>query len=71
MLRERNGVQIKMQCITLEDLVSEEHSLRKLEAAVDFSFIYDEGQDLYVQQRQTREYRPGSSGKVSAGGLNE
>ena len=49
MLRERNGIQIKMHCITLEDLVPEEHSLRKLEAAVDFSFIYDEVQDLYVR----------------------
>ena len=47
MLTERTGVQIKMHCITLEDLVPEEHFLRKLEAAVDFSFIYDEVRDLY------------------------
>ncbi len=33
MLRERDGVQMKMHCITMEDLVPEDHFLRKLEAA--------------------------------------
>ncbi|WP_243112504.1 MULTISPECIES: transposase [Acutalibacteraceae] len=47
MLTERDGIQIKMHCVTLEDLVPQEHFLRKLENAVDFSFIYDEVRDLY------------------------
>ena len=47
MLTERDGVQIKLHCITIEDLVPEEHFLRKLEGAVDFGFIYDEVRDLY------------------------
>jgi len=47
MLTERGGIQIKMHCVTLEDLVPEEHFLRKLEKAVDFSFIYDEVRNLY------------------------
>lgn len=47
MLTERTGVQIKMHCITIEDLVPEEHFLRKLENAVDFSFIYNKVRDLY------------------------
>ncbi len=47
MLTERAGVQVKMHCITIEDVVPKDHFLRKLEAAVDFSFIYDEVRDLY------------------------
>jgi transposase len=37
--------QIKMLCI--EDLVPQDHLLRKVENALDFSFIYDEVKDLY------------------------
>ncbi len=47
MLTKRDEIQIKMHCVTLEDLVPQEHFLRKLENAVDFSFIYDEVRDLY------------------------
>jgi Transposase and inactivated derivatives len=47
MLTERNGVQLKLHCITMEDLVPEDHFLRKLEAAVDFGFIYDMVRELY------------------------
>jgi hypothetical protein len=49
MLTERDGIQIKMHCITLEDLVPEEHFLRKLESAVDFNFIYDEVRNCTVR----------------------
>lgn len=44
---ERDWVQIKMHCITIEDLVPEDHFLRKLESAVDFSFIYAKVRELY------------------------
>ena len=47
MLTERGGYQLKMHCVTMEDLVPQEHFLRKLDGAVDFSFIYDEVRDLY------------------------
>lgn len=47
MLTEREGIQIKLHCITIEDLVPGDHFLRKLEAAVDFRFIYDEVRNLY------------------------
>ena len=47
MLTERDGIQIKIHSITLEDLVPADHFLRKLENTVDFSFIYDEVRDLY------------------------
>jgi transposase len=47
MLTERDGVQLKLHSITIEDLVPENHFLRKLETVVDFSFIYDEVRELY------------------------
>ena len=47
MLTERTGHQLKMHCVTLEDLVPQNHFLRKVESVVDFSFIYDEVRDLY------------------------
>lgn len=47
MLTERDGVQLKLHSLTIEDLVPQGHFLRKLEAAVDFSFIYDEVRHLY------------------------
>ncbi len=43
--RERNQSQIHM--ISIEDLVPEEHLLRKIDAAIDFSFIYDEVEGMY------------------------
>lgn len=47
MLTERRGIQLKLHCITIEDLVPEDHFLRQLESAVDFTFIYDEVRGLY------------------------
>ena len=47
MMTQTNGQQLKMHCLTIEDLVPAEHFLRKLNAAVDFSFIYDEVRELY------------------------
>ncbi|MDE6921612.1 MAG: transposase [Lachnospiraceae bacterium] len=40
---ERNQIEF----ISLEDLVPENHLVRKIDAAMDFSFIYDEVRDLY------------------------
>lgn len=42
---EDNRKQIELLC--LEQLVPEEHLVRKIENAIDFSFIYDEVKDLY------------------------
>ncbi|MED4916030.1 IS5/IS1182 family transposase, partial [Geobacillus thermodenitrificans] len=33
--------------VKLDDLVPEDHLVRKLDAAIDFSFIYDVVKDLY------------------------
>lgn len=43
--REKNQGQIHMICI--DDLVPENHLLRKIDAAIDFDFIYDEVEGMY------------------------
>ena len=48
MLRERNGKrQNEYEIVLLEELVPQDHLLRKIDAAVDFSFIHDLCKDLY------------------------
>lgn len=42
---EDNRKQIELIC--LEELVPQEHLVRKIESAIDFNFIYDEVKDLY------------------------
>ena len=43
-------MQLKMHMITIEDLVSAEHLLRKLDTALDFSFVYKETAHLYSRK---------------------
>lgn len=45
--KAKNRQQIKMVCI--DDLVPEDHILRDIERAIDFSFIYDLVSDLYCE----------------------
>ena len=47
MFTERDGIQVKIHCITIEELMPQDHFLRKLDTAVDFSFIYDEVRKYY------------------------
>jgi len=49
MFTEREGIQGKFHCVTIEELMPQEHFLRELEAAVDFSFIYDEVRKYYCE----------------------
>lgn len=49
MLTRRENPQLKLHCVTIEDLVPQDHFLRKLEERVDFSFIYDEVKELYCE----------------------
>jgi len=48
-MTERQGIQLKLTDpkLTIEDFVPQSHLLRKIEAAVDFSFIYDEMREYY------------------------
>jgi len=47
MLTECSGTQVKFHCITIEDLVPQNHFMRKIDAVIDFSFIYDEVREYY------------------------
>ena len=48
MLREKETAkQMEYEIVLLEDLVPADHLLRKIEKAVDFSFIHDLCKDLY------------------------
>ena len=47
MLTAKQGFQLEMCCVTIEDLVPDDDPLREIEAAVDFTFIYDEVRSLY------------------------
>ena len=48
-MTESSGMQLKLMNpnITIEDFVPQNHLLRKIEASVDFSFIYDEVRECY------------------------
>ena len=45
-------MQLAMHMVTIEDLMPREHFLRKLEAALDLSFVYEETA-LALQQKNT------------------
>jgi len=47
MMTRNCGKQIKFHTLTIENLVPEEHFLRKLDCLVDFSFIYEEIKEYY------------------------
>lgn len=47
MMTQRETMQLKLHCVTIEDLVPEDHFLRNLAEVVEFSFIYDEVRELY------------------------
>lgn len=42
-------MQLKLHMVTIEELVPEGHFLRKLEAMLDLSFVYEETSHLYQQ----------------------
>ena len=43
-------LQLKLHTITIEDLVPEDHFLRKLDAALDMGFVYEETEGLYSKR---------------------
>lgn len=47
MLTKNDGVQNKLETVMIENLVSEDHLLRKIDKYIDFSFIYDLVEDKY------------------------
>ena len=47
MLKKCDDTRKQIEFFSLEDLVPSEHLVRKVDKAIDFSFIYDEVKDLY------------------------
>ena len=47
-------MQLKYHLVTIEDLVPQNHFLRKLETALDLSFVYKETAHLYSQDMAVR-----------------
>lgn len=47
MMTEQKKKQNRMLCVLMEDLVPKGHFLRKLDAAIDFSFVYEIMRPLY------------------------
>ena len=47
MLKQRQEKQQQMEPVIMEQMVPEDHFLRKVDRAVDFSFIYDLCAPLY------------------------
>ena len=47
MMSERRGVQLRLYSPSLEEIVENDEFLRRLDASVDFSFIYDELRPYY------------------------
>lgn len=45
--KKDRSIQQQIQFITLEDLVPQDHILRKIDRAIDFNFIYEEVEGLY------------------------
>lgn len=43
-------MQLKIHMLTIEDLVPADHLLRKIDAALDFSFVYEETSGLYQRR---------------------
>ena len=43
-------MQLKLHMVTIEDLMPQEHFLRKLEAALDLSIVYEETSPLYSRK---------------------
>lgn len=51
-------LQLKLHMVTIEDLVPEDHFLRKLDAALDLSFVYEETEGLYRSLFLMRQITP-------------
>ena len=49
MMSRANGVQLSLFTTTLDEVVPSDHFLRKLDVAVDFSFIYEELASYYCK----------------------
>ena len=52
MLKEPAPQQYQFEMVTLDELVPEDHSVRKVDAAIDFEFIRDAVKHLYCAYQE-------------------
>ncbi len=45
--RRNNDERSQIQMLSIDDLVPQDHLIRKIDVAIDLSFIYDKVKDLY------------------------
>ena len=62
-------MQLKFHTVTIEDLMPQDHFLRRLEAALDLSFVRVETAHLY-SRRYGRPPIDGGAGEIPPGGLS-
>ena len=58
MLKDHPPIQSSYEFVSLEDLVPQDHLVRKIEQAVDFSFIHDLVADLYCSNNGRPAFDP-------------
>jgi transposase len=58
MLPKDKGFQFEYEYVSIDGLVPEDHLLRKIEAAIDFSFIRDKCKHLYCENTGRPAYDP-------------
>ena len=51
MLKRKRAQQTELEFISIEELVPEDHLLRKIDKAIDFTFIYDKVEPLYCPDK--------------------
>ena len=62
--RKNRDNQNQMKIISLEDLVPQDHMLRDIDQAIDFSLIYDLVKDLYAQEEEFKKRNPQRSQRL-------
>lgn len=58
MLKDRPPIQSSYEFVSLEDLVPQDHLVRKIEQAIDFGFIHDLVADLYCKDNGRPAFDP-------------
>lgn len=62
--RQKEKQRTQIELISLDELVPQDHLVRKLEAAIDFTFIYDLVKDRYSEERGRPSIDPVSLFKI-------
>lgn len=60
MLKKEKEERMQMEMICMDELVPEDHLLRKIDDAMNLNRIYDLVEDLYCHKQRQTKYRSGS-----------